>query len=188
LGTNVLVKRFILLGSIFYLTSCMKVENPKERNRLVFADDVASVADSMRVLDSMLLGTYKRHYIYAVDGGYLYVTDNELNVVKIGLLSDSALYQSPKLSCIDLPDRKRFISLIRFLKRNFLLRCDVRGFQPEYLYRDDIYMADWQTDLKRKVILLRPEERVDTSRFKVLDVQYDLYLLADKDARVWSSD
>jgi len=164
----------------------MKVENPKERNELVFADKVSSVADSMRVLNAMLLNTHKQGYMYAVDKDWFFVPDIDQNLLKVGLLSDSLLYQNRLLSFIDALDRKHFIDLVRYLNRNYLSTCFVEEGLPVYMYRDDVYMADNQADLDRFVCLLDPEQRMDLRWHKILDKHDSLYLLANKDARIWS--
>lgn len=178
----------LLFGTTFCLFSCEKIVNPKERNRLIFTDNLESVADSLSVLNDMLLVTNKHFYIYAIVEDYLYVTDTNENAVRVGLLSDSLISKSESLSFISTLDRKRFIGLVAFLKRNYLSRCDIEGGQPVYMYRNNIHMAESQTDLFRFVCLFQPDQTIDSSLYKILDKHENLYLLADKDARIWSDD
>lgn len=89
--------------------------------------------------------------------------------MKIGLLTDSSIYQSSSLSFIESSDRKHFISLISYLNRNHLSRCDVRNGLPVYLYRFDIYMGESQTDLLRHVCLDSTEQKIDLQWYKIID-------------------
>jgi hypothetical protein len=179
-------KIVLLLSATSFLISCGNLENPKERNTLAFTDSIASVADSINVLNSILLNTHKENYIYAIDSNYLYIDNREQTAVKIGALSDSLLFESKSLSFISTSNRKHFISLVAYLNRNYLSRCDIENGQPIYMYRDDIYMADRQTDLFRFVVFANSEQGIDLNRYKILDEHKNLYLLANKEAKIWS--
>lgn len=183
-----LLRIALMFGATCCLFSCGKIDNPKERNQLIFANEISEVADSIGVLNAILLKTQKQNYVYAIEGNFLYVTSLKQNVMKIGLLMDSSIYQSSSLSFIESSDRKHFISLISFLNRNYLSRCDVRNGLPVYLYRFDIYMGESQTDLLRHVCLDSTEQKIDLQWYKILDKHGSLYLLAHTDAKVWSSD
>jgi hypothetical protein len=56
------------------------------------------------------------------------------------------------------------------------------------MYRADIFMGELQTDLFRLVVFANSEQEIDLNRYKILDKRKNLYLLADKDAKIWSSE
>ena len=188
MGNKNLLRIAFLLGMIFCFFSCGNLDNPKERNKLVFTDSITSVTDSISVLNAILLNTQKENYVYAIDSNYLYINNGEQTARKIGLLSDSLIFESKSLSFITTNDRKHFISLVTYLNRNYLSRCDIENRQPIYMYRDGIYMADRQTDLFRHVVFANSEQEIDLNRYKILDKNRNLYLLADKEAKIWSSE
>ncbi|MDP3013623.1 MAG: hypothetical protein Q8M92_05225, partial [Candidatus Subteraquimicrobiales bacterium] len=74
-----------------------------------------------------------------------------------------------------------------YLNKNYLTRCNLENRQFQYLYRDNIYMADRQTDLERFVVFSTSEQEINLNRYKILDKRKNLYLLADKDAKIWES-
>ena len=63
------------------------------------------------------------------------------------------MYKNSSLYFIREQKRKEFVTLVLFLKQNFLTRCDYKDGNYIYLYRANIYMADRQKDLRRYVIL-----------------------------------
>lgn len=184
-----LLRIIFLFGAIFCFFSCDNLDNPKERNKIVFADSITSVADSISVLNAILLKTHKENYIYGIDSNYLYINNSEPTAMKMKYdrLSDNMLFDSKPLSFINTSDRKQFINLVTYMYRNYLSRCDIENGQPIYLYRDDIYQADRQTDLLRFVVVVNSEQEIDLNRYKILDRYKSLYLLADKNAKIWSS-
>ena len=187
-GNKNLVKIAIVFGIIFCLFSCGKLYNPKERNRFVFNDNINAVADNIIAMNVILIKTQKQNYIYAIDSNQIYINENKQYASKLGLITDSLLFENKALSFINSPDRKRFIGLAKCLNDNYLSRCDIENGHPIYMYRADIFMGDSQTDLFRYVVFANSEKEIDLNRYKILDKHRNLYLLANKDAKIWSSE
>lgn len=183
-----LLKIALLVAITNCLFSCGNLDNPKERNKLVFVNSITSVTDSVNALNLILLNTRKQNYIYAIDSNYLYIEIDKQTSIKVGLLSDNQLFESTFLEFIeDVSDRKHFISLVAYLNKNYLSRCDIENGKPVYMYRDKIYMADRQTDLFRFVVFVNSEQEINLKRYKILDSHKNLYLLANTEAKIWSS-
>ncbi len=196
---KILFKIAVLLSATSFLFSCGNLDNPKERNKLVFEDSINSVNDSVNAMNELLLKTGRQFYIYAIDVDmnnvdrnendfFLYVDDTSHSAQKVGIITDSLLYKSKLLEFIDTLARKRFVSLALYLNKNYLSSCDIENGNPIYMYKSDIYMADRQTDLFRYVVFANSEQEIDLNRYKILDKHRNLYLLADKEAKIWSSE
>jgi hypothetical protein len=177
----------ILFAAAFLLFSCKDLKNPKGRNKLVFIDSRNAVVDSINVMNEILLRTNKENYIYAVDSYQLYINDYTQYAQKVGLITDSLLFKSKWLTFIDTLERKRFVNLAMYLNKNYLSRYDIENGQPVYLYRADIYMADRQADIERVVVLVNSEKDINLNRYKILNSFENLFLLANKDAKIWES-
>jgi len=182
---------------IFFIFSCVKINNPTERNKLVFNDSIRSVKDSLITMNQILLKTGRKSSIYGIDADmnsinhnendlFLYVDDSLHSAQKVGKITDSILYKSKLLRFIEPLNRKRFINLALYLNKNHLSTCYIQNEQPCYMYRSDIYMADRQTDLDRFVVFAKSKYEIDSIRYKILDSSNNLYLLANKDAKIWS--
>jgi len=182
---KVVLKLVTLLIALFLLTSCGNIDNPKERNKLVFVDTINSVSDSIRAMNGILLKQNKFISTFVVHKNILYIDDSSANVNQVGDLNDSLLYKNNKLFFIESKERKRFIKLVSFLNKNYLGWCVFRNNQFLYQYRADIYMADRQIDLERFVGYSKAEQEIDFNFCKILDRKENLYLLADKKAKIW---
>jgi len=177
----------VLIGIAFCLFSCGNLDNPKERNKIVFRNNADTVADRIEDMNELLIKTGREYYIYAIDSSKLFINDNTQYAIELGLLTDTTLYKNKWLSFIDSSERKHFVFLAKYLNENYLSRCDIQNKQPIYMYRADIYMADRQTDLDRFVVFANSEQEIDLTHYKILDKRKNLYLLASKDAKIWSS-
>ena len=197
-------KGIIILLSIFIM-SCQSVKNPKERNFLVFQDNIKDIENSISVLNSILNTTKFHGYIYGIDNDkILYIEGSNNAIIKIGFVNDTAIYKSDSLDFIKKTDRFKFVELVRSLYENKISRCNIENNQVFYLYRDDIYMADMQEDLDRFVIYAENDEQIRNLLedvyvpaasggtynlgYKILDKKGKLYLLARKNARIWADD
>ena len=189
----------VLLLTVNCLCSCVNLDNPQERNELVFNDRISSIADSINVMNEILLKSKKGIYTYGVDVDmnnlnrnenefFLYIMDRSRSVQKVGIITDTLLYKSQWLQFLDDSDKKRFIDLVLYLNKNHLSGCYIDPKKVYYGYRDNIYMADRQTDLCRTVVYAKSEQEIDVNCYKILDKCNNLYLLADKDAKIWSSE
>jgi hypothetical protein len=195
-----LLRIAFLLGMIFCLFSCGNLDNPKERNKLVFEYNIISLTDSINAMNKLLLKSKNGQFTYGIDVDmnngdrnnnefFLYICDdNEHSVKNAGIITDSSLYKSKLLEFIDSTERKRFVNLALFLNRNHLSGCNIENEKVIYLYRANIYMADRQTDLDRLVVFSNSEQEINLNRYKILDKHRNLYLLADKEAKIWSSE
>jgi hypothetical protein len=194
-----LFKIAVLLSATFFLFSCGNLNNPKERNKLIFSDSISSVTDSVIAMNKILLKSKKGLFTYGIDVDmnnadrngnefFLYIDDSSNSVHKAGVITDSLLYKSKWLDFIDSSERKRFVNLSLYLNKNYLSSCNFENGQLVYMYRDDIYMADMQTDLFRHVVFANSEQEIDLNRYKILDKSRNLYLLSDKKAKIWSSE
>lgn len=189
----------VLLLTANCLCACVNLDNPQERNELVFNDSISSIADSINVMNEILLKYEKGicSYWVSVDMNnlnrnendfFLYIMDRSRSVQKVGIITDTLLYKSQWLQFLDDSDKKRFINLVLYLNKNYLSSGGVDINQVFYGYRDNIYMADRQTDLCRTVVYAKSEQEIDVNCYKILDKCNNLYLLADKDAKIWSSE
>jgi len=181
-------KIFIYLGLIFILSSCGKLNNPKERNIISFNNNIDSVLNAIgqmnNILDSSSINEY---FFYAIDKDILYVKGTNNKSQKVGFLTDTILYKNEAISFVDTIRRKKFINISSFLNQNFLDRCDYEDGNYFYLYRANIYMADKQKDLMRYVIFTKDIKDLNLNKYKVLDNKGNLYLLADKNAEIWEN-
>lgn len=183
-----ILKIAFLFGIAMWLFSCGNLDNPKERNKIVFTSNVDDVAGMIKVMNRLLVKTGRNYYIYAVDSGKLFINDNTQYAKSLGLLTDSTLYKNKYLTFIDSSERKHFVYLAKYLNGNYLSRCDIENGLPVYMYRTNIYMADRQMDLDRFIVFANSEQEIDLNRYKILDSNKNLYLLANKDAKIWSSE
>jgi hypothetical protein len=146
------------------------------------------VADRIYAMNEILIKTKRQNYVYAIDSSQLYINENKQYANKLGLITDSLLFENEALSFINKGDRKDFVDIAKYLNENYLSRCDIENGQPTYMYRADIFMGELQTDLFRLVVFANSEQEIDLNRYKILDKRKNLYLLADKDAKIWSSE
>lgn len=191
-------KTLSLLFFTFIFSSCGNLDNPKERNKIVCTDSISSVKDSLNLMNKILLKTGRKFTtIYGIDVDmdnidrnenefYLYVDDSLHSPRKVGMITDSLLYKSKWLKFIDFSDRKHFINLALYLYRNHLSACYIENELALYTYRGNIYMADKQMDLVRFLVFAKFDE-IDLNAYKILDSSKNLYLLANKEAKIWSS-
>jgi len=193
------IKTTILLVIVICLFSCDTLDNPKVRNKLIFNDRISFVTDSVNAMNKILLKTGRKFSIYGIDVDmnninrdenefFLYVNDVSHSVQKVGELTDSTLYKSKLLEFINSTDRKHFINLALYLNKNHLSTCYIENNQPSYMYRADIYMADRQKDLDRFVVFANSEQEIDLNQYKILDKSKNMYLIANKDAKIWSKE
>lgn len=199
MGNKNLFKIAVLISATSFLFSCGNLNNPKERNKLIFNDNISSVTDSVIAMNNILLKSKNGLFTYGIDVDmnnadrndnefFLYIDDSSNSVHNAGIITDSLLYKSKWLDFIDSSERKRFVNLALYLNKNYLSSCNFENGQLVYMYRADIYMADRQTDLDRFVVFANSEQNIDLNRYKILDKLRNLYLLADKNAKIWSSD
>lgn len=199
MGNKNIFKIPLLLSIAICLFSCGNLDNPKERNKIVFTDSITSVADSINAMNKMLFKTGRKFSVYGIDVDmknadrnenvfFLYIDDTLNSVHNAGIITDSLLYKSKWLEFIDSSERKRFVNLALYLNKNHLSTCYIENELPSYMYRADIYMADRQTDLVRHIVFANSEQKIDLNRYKILDKHRNLYLLADKEAKIWSSE
>ena len=181
-------KIVIYVAIIFIISSCSKLNNPKERNTISFKNNIDSVLNAMEkmnyILDSSSINEY---FFYAIDKDILYVKGVNNKSQKVGFITDTILYKNEAISFVDTINRKNFVNLSFFLNQNFLDRCDYEDGNYIYLYRANIYMADRQKDLMRYVILANDIRDLNLNKYKVLDNRGSLFLLADKDAEIWEN-
>jgi hypothetical protein len=187
----------VLFVTAFCLLSCGNLDNPKVRNKIVFNDNVSSVTDSVKAMAEILFKSKNGISTYGIDVDmnnldrnenefFLYIDDDLHSVQNAGMITDSLLYKSKLLEFIDSSERKRFVNLALYLNKNHLSSCNIESGMVFYMYRTDIYMADRQTDLDRFVVFAKFEQEIDLNRYKILDCCKNLYLLANKDAKIWS--
>jgi len=169
----------------------MRVINPKERNKLIFKNKIEAVIDSILIMNKIASRIYFNDFAFAVsDSNELYFINYQSHKSsrKIGVLSDSLLFKNDSLNFLDEIDKKRFLKLCDYLNKNYLERCDVRNNHIAYTYRANIYMADWQTDLDRLVVIADSIADIDLIQYKIIDKYKDLYLLANKDAKIYEGE
>jgi len=181
------ILRIAAFTSVLILNSCSDLKNPKERIKLDFNNSINAVAESIKEMNKILIKTKKQNYVYAIDSNQLYINENKQYANKLGLLTDNFLFENKSLSFIDTSDRKHFISLATYLNENYLSRCDIENGQMIYIYRADIYMGELQTDLFRYAVFANSKQEIDLTRYKILDSSGNLYLLADKNAKIWEN-
>jgi hypothetical protein len=198
MGSKFLSLTAIIFGTAFCFLSCSDLENPKERNQIVFAHSVSAVEDSVNAMNNILSESNNKIYTYGIDVDmnnidrnekelFLYIDDNTDAIQKVGMITDSLLYKSALLDFIDTSQRKHFVNLAIYLYNEKLSGCSILNNNYYYVYRADIYMADRQTDLDRFVMYAKSVQGIDTPRYKILDNRNNLYLLANKDATIWRS-
>ncbi len=176
----------IYITIIVVLSSCGRLENPKERNSISFKDNIDSVSIAIEEINHILDSSKVRNFFWyaaSSDENYLYVDQNSRE--KVGLLTDTTLYKSEDLFFIQ--EKKEFIRLVIFLENNNISRCDYENGDYIYLYRNNIYMADRQKDLWRFIMLTDDIRNINLDKYKVLDNKGNLFLLADKDAEIYDT-
>lgn len=168
--------------------SCSRLNNPKERNIILFSNNTDSVIYAIKEMNNILdSAKIKEYFFYAIDREALYVANNLNKSQRIGSIKDTLLDESILLSFLDLDKRKRFINIVLYLHSNHIDRCDYENNNFIYLYRSNIYMADRQKDLMRYVVLVNSIKDIDLNKYKVLNNKNNLFLLVDKDAEIWEN-
>ena len=199
MGINSICKIVILLWATSFLFSCGNLDNPKVRNKLVFNDSLSSVADSISVMNKIFIKSNKGIFAYGIDVAmnnidrkddefFLYINDTFNSVYNVGNISNTLLYKSTLLDFIEITERKHFVSLALYLYKNKLSGCSIENGKLLYMYRADVFMGESQTDLCRYVVFSDSEQEVDLNRYKILDQHKNLYLLADKGAKIWTNE
>ncbi len=192
------LKATIVLWITLYTCSCVSVNNSKDRDKLVFSDSITDVIDSLNVMNEILLKSGEGNYTYGIDVDmnntdrnenelFLYINDDSNSVYNVGNVTDTSLYQSKLIDFIDSSERKHFVNLAMYLKKNHLSGCKSENGKLIYFYREFFYLADAQIDLDRFITFSDSEKDVDPNRYKILDRYGNLLLLANKDAAVQSS-
>jgi hypothetical protein len=181
-------KLIYIVAIVFIFCSCNRVNNPKERNIIVFNDTIDSVAKAIASMNNILNNSNViNNFFYAIDREILFVKGPNNKSQEVGFIKDTILYQNKTLSFIDTLQRVHFIEYAEFLKNNFLTRCDKENSNYVYLYRADIYMADKQKDMMRYIMLTNSVSNIDLNKYKIIDSKEDLFLLAEKDAEIYES-
>jgi len=178
----------VFVAIIIAISSCGRLNNPKERNILAFKDETKNVTDAIYDLNNILNSSnVEEYFFYAIDKDVLYITDSSSKSQKVGFILDTLLYKNTLLSFIDVDKRKRFIDLVLYLNNNHIDRCDFVNRDFIYLYRSNIYMADRQKDLKRYIILANDIGDINLNQYKIIDCKKNLFLLSHKDAEIWEN-
>jgi len=192
-------KLLVTFTMITLLFSCSNLNNPKERNRLVFDCSIDSISNHVKIMNQFLLKTKHKGFTYGIDidmndtksnenDSFLYISNDEMHTVNnIGIVTDSLIHRNKLLVFIDSSKRKDFVNLVLILNKNHLSSCAIENGNVIYQYRANIYMADRQKDLDRYVILVDSEKYIDSTKYKILDRKRNLFLLAEKDAKIWTS-
>jgi hypothetical protein len=186
------------------ISSCGNVENPKERNIISFKNNVDSVGLEIQKLNKILERKGKKHFVYGIDeSNVLFIEDSSNKIKDVGLLTDKNLQKESILSFIVGTQRNEFIQLIRYLKQNYITRCNHEKGHYIYLYRDDIFMADRQKNLQRFIVFAKDKAEIENLleddfvnaahggkynlAYKILEQNDNLFLLANKDAEIWEN-
>lgn len=197
-------KIVIYIAVLVIISSCGKVENPKERNIISFKNNVDSVGLAIQKLNKILERKGKKHFVYGIDeSNILFIEDSSNKIKDVGLLTDKNLQKESILSFIVGTQRNEFIQFIRFLKQNYITRCNHEKGHYIYLYRDDIFMADRQRDLQRFIVFAKDKAEIENLleddfvnaahggkynlAYKILEQNDNLFLLANKDAEIWGN-
>lgn len=199
MGNKNLFKIAVLFSALSFLFSCGNLENPKDRNMLLFNDSITSVTDSVHAMNEIFLKSQNEIFAYGIDVDmnnadrkdnefFLYINDALHSVHNVGIITDSLLYKSKLLEFIDSSERKRFVNLTLYLNKNHLSGARIESGKLIYFYRDNIYMADAQADLNRFVVFSNSKQEINLTRYKILDKRKNLYLLAYRKAKIWSND
>lgn len=176
-------RKSIILYLFFTLISCSNVINLKERNKLVFIDNINLVVDSIIQMNDLVMNINQENFNWTVTStGEFYI-----NSINVGSLYDDALINKKELNCFEYDEKIKFISLVEFLSKNYITRCDREGVRIIYMYRTNIYMADLQVDLFRYIVVENDEKNINKLIYKILDRKGKLYLLADKKAKIWET-
>ncbi len=180
-------KILFLVLIISIVSSCRKITNPKDRNTIKFNEVSSNIEDSIKKLNLILEKFNVSNYLYAIDKDYLYINSN-FKILNLGHIDSVNTENILWPTFIKLEYRQKFINLIKYLYINQLQRCDVNNSHPFYLYKADIYMSDSGYDLERFIIYSPSISGIDTLNYKILDRKNNLYLLANKEAKIWADD
>ncbi|MDA3843041.1 MAG: hypothetical protein PF588_01570, partial [Candidatus Kapabacteria bacterium] len=116
----------------------------------------------------------------------LYFDDSKYKIHKVGYTYDKQLDTNKLWSFVSKSNRKMLVEQILYLYDNKVEGLKVINAVYIYRYRSHIYMADRQKNLQRYLILTNNPKEIDTHRFKIIDNYKNLYLLANKGARIWT--
>ena len=197
-------KIFMYIGFIFILSSCGKLNNPKERNILSFKSNIDSVFYKIKEMNSILKTTTKKYFIFGINKkNILFIEDSTHKIKDVGFIFDTLLYKSELLKFINSKKRSSFVKDVIFLNNNFLTQCNEKKGKYLYSYRANMYMADRQEDLQRYVVYAKDKSEIEfllkdnfinaasggkyNLAYKILDHKGNLYLLAHKDAEIWEN-
>ena len=138
---NLFTRIIILLSCV--LTSCQSVKNPKERNFLVFEDNIKNIEDSICALNNILPKTNQLKCIYLIDIGNKLYSEFEENEIKlIGFIDSSSIYKTDTIPSIKNHNKKIFLDKVIYLNQNHISQCNLENSFPIYFYRNNIYMVD----------------------------------------------
>lgn len=192
----------LLFIGIVLLNSCMRVINPKERNVIIFEGKIDSVACAIQEINNYLITYDNINLSYGISQeGYLYV-DTSNTIKKVGNINDTTLYNSDLLLFFDEKEKsKEFINLAFFLYKNHLSNVIKRKDKYLYYYRNNVYMADKQEDMLRYIVYANNKSAINdlledkfvktiyggisNLGYKIIHQRGNLFLLANKDAKIW---
>jgi len=178
-----ILKKAMVFYLFFWLISCTNVINPKERNKLVFIDDLNMVVDSINQMNKLVTKMNQEYFSWTVTpSGEFYI-----NSTNVGYITDDSLINKKEYNYLENNEKIIFINLVKFLSKNYITKCDKESGRIMYMYRTNIYMADKQVDLFRYIIVAKNEKDIDTRIYKILDRKENLFLLSDTNAKIWET-
>jgi hypothetical protein len=170
--------------------------NPKERNKIVFKENVIEVQDSLLAFESILnkMPVYKDDLVQirVFDKNVLYVNFKRISNIDslLAIIKNNKDYSIKELEPLSNMEQKRFLHLVIFLKNNYLYDCEyfkVTNFL-ECLYRESGHLGDYYDDLLRFVSFSNSSKSFDSNIYKILDKKENLILYAEKEAKIWEGE
>jgi hypothetical protein len=189
---------FIIFRITYIEVFDLRGYNPKERNVIVFNDNIDSVQNSIKKVNTILSVKDKSNFAYDINKNTL-VVSSELGRKEFNISDLNVQLHGEDLSLfIASNDRKKFIKEVLFLNNNYLYHCYKRGNNYLFWYRN-IDMGDAQTDMVRFIVFAEDKSEIEdllednfvyggygkNFGYKVLDKKGKLYLLANKNAEIW---
>ncbi len=184
MGNESRVSAFLTVMLLLACKACMEVKNPPVRNTIQFDISIKEVTDSLRTMDRLFRSSVHEHF------KCYYIDDTTISLVNY---SDNPVKTSPgntrthsELMGMSPENAERLGILSSFLGRNYVDGCIKRGDWILFIYRNNIYMADYQTDLDRYIAF--GDSSTYSSQYKTIANVGDMLLLAHKEARIWADE
>ncbi len=196
-------KSFTFLVVVLLISSsCKRVSNPVDRNKIGFDVELDSIVSVMQKLNTKFQNYESSTFIYGITHDMIFFIDNSDGYSeKFGSIKDISKVYSNLINKKINFFSKQDLEFVQFLFQNSIHTCRKVGENFIYEYKSDIYMADRQYNLERFIVLTTNRRQINNLLedrifyrhdsvehnlgYKIIDQKENLYLLSWKNANIW---